>query len=256
MRRRRMHRPSMRDALSSSGRAMVADLLRSNPLLAFDFDGTLAPLVADPAAAVLPPQTAEPLWRLALRVPCVVISGRARADVLARLKNIPIAEVVGNHGSEPWVDSEPLRAQVARWLPILTKQLGPIPGILLEDKGCSLSIHYRHVLDPDKILTTIREVIETLGVGRILHGKYVLNLLPAGALDKGAGLRRAMAALGRTRALYVGDDETDEDVFRLPAEAGVLGIRVGKQGSSSAPLYLWDQPEVDTLLRYLETELA
>jgi trehalose 6-phosphate phosphatase len=246
----------MRHALSSSGHTMVADLLRSSPLLAFDFDGTLAPLVADPSTAALPSKTADLLCRLSLRFPCVVVSGRARDDVFARLQGIPVAEVIGNHGSEPWVDSVPLPAQVARWLPMLTDRFGSAPGILIEDKGCSLSIHYRHARPRPQMLPAILAALEQLDIGRLLHGKYVVNLLPVGALNKGAGLCRAVSARQRPRALYVGDDETDEDVFRLPAQAGVLGIRVGRQNGSSAPLYLRSQPEVEPLLSSLLSQVV
>lgn len=219
--------------------------------MAFDFDGTLAPIVSTPGVAELPSKTASLLGQLLARIPCVVVSGRARSDVLEKLAGLPFAEVVGNHGSEPYIDLAPLKAQILRWLPLLQKRLGHIAGLAIEDKGCSLSIHYRNVATRHEVLTMILDAIEPLDDKRIVHGKCVLNLLPREALNKGTGLCRAMEQLGQTRALYVGDDDTDEDVFRLPDAAGVLGIRVGYRSSSLAPLYLYEQAEVDELLRLL-----
>ena len=207
------------------------------------------------AAAELPRKTSALLSQLTELLPCVIVSGRARADVIPRLSDLQMAEVVGNHGSEPFVDLAPLKAQVARWLPLLQERLGHLTGILLEDKGCSLSIHYRNVPARHEVMTLALDAIQALQVGRVVQGKYVLNLLPKGALHKGAGLCRAMAKLNKTRALYIGDDDTDEDVFRLPSAAGVLGIRVDYRSSSLAPLYLYGQVEIDALLSFLLTVL-
>jgi len=248
--------PTMHHVFSRVGRLLLDAVLRGGPLLAFDFDGTLAPIVADPAAAELPEKTTSLLWRLALRAPCVVVSGRARSDVLARLKGLPLVEVIGNHGSEPWIDPALLVVDVRRWVPVLDERLCSLSGVFIEDKGCSLSIHYRHAQAPYQALRTILEVVATLEVGRVVHGKYVLNLLPALALDKGSGLRRAMDAFQRPCALYVGDDETDEDVFRLPVKAGVLGIRIGHQKDSRASLYLYRQAQIDDMLTYLLAALS
>lgn len=250
------HKPSSAwHALSPTGRTMLGELLQHSPLLAFDFDGTLAPIVSDPAAAALPDGTAERLRQLASRVSCVIVSGRARSDVLTRMQGIPLAEAVGNHGSEPWVDPAPLRAEVASWLPLLGARLGHLPGVFIEDKGSSLSIHYRHVALRQEVVAIALVAARELGIHRIIHGKCVLNLLPSLALQKGAGLCRAMEALKNARALYIGDDDTDEDVFRLPARAGVLGIRVGHQAGSQAPLYLYGQLEMDQLLDHLLARL-
>lgn len=245
----------MRHALSAAGRQVMAEFLRSDPLLAFNFDGTLAPLVAEPEAAELPGSTGTVLAQLASQRPCIVISGRKRADVMHRLRGIAIMEVVGNHGSEPWLEPAPLNAAVARWLPFLDQQLGGIPGVLIEDKGCSLSIHYRRAPSRHTVLGIALDAARQLGIERIVHGKYVLSLLPADALLKGAGLCRAMSALKKACALYVGDDETDEDVFKMPASAGVLGIRVDYRMNSHAPLYLYGQPEVDALLAFIAASL-
>jgi trehalose 6-phosphate phosphatase len=84
----------------------------------------------------------------------------------------------------------------------------------------------------------------------LIHGKCVLNLLPPGAPHKGDALRALLVESGRTRALYVGDDVTDEDVFRLRLP-GVLSVRVAPIGERMTDLYLNDQVEVAILLREL-----
>lgn len=175
--------------------------------------------------------------------------------MMKRLGGIPVNEVVGNHGSEPWVELESLRTTVESWLPALHEQVGVLPGVLIEDKGCSVSIHYRHAPSRHIALRNALAAARQLGIRTVIRGKCVLNLMPDGALLKGAGLCRAMTALNKAKAIYIGDDETDEDVFRLPPNAGVLGIRVDYRVRSYAPLYLYGQPEVDALLTFLTASL-
>lgn len=246
----RSQRPP-RHALSTRSRSVLAAYLRRELLLGFDFDGTLAPIIPEPQDVVLPPRTALLLGELACRRPCVVITGRARADAAARLAGIPLAEIVGNHGSEPYAELEPLQEEVRRWLPFLQERLQPFPGAFMEDKGSSVSIHFRNAAHQDDVVHAIRAAAQELGVKRIIPGKCVLNLLPMGALDKGTGLLRAMQTLGKSQAIYVGDDSTDEDVFALPEQAGVLGIRVQSHVGSHACMYLDDQSQVEELLRFL-----
>ncbi|HSD11890.1 MAG TPA: trehalose-phosphatase, partial [Candidatus Binatia bacterium] len=95
----------MKDVLKPSNRRVLAEFAGSNLLLAFDFDGTLAPIVATPARARMRATTARLMNELKDLYPCVVISGRARADVLERLGNLPGLGVIGNHGIEPWQSS-------------------------------------------------------------------------------------------------------------------------------------------------------
>jgi trehalose 6-phosphate phosphatase len=79
----------------------------------------------------------------------------------------------------------------------------------------------------------------------------VVNLLPPGAPHKGVALERARRQLGCDTALYVGDDETDEDVFGLDQPGQLLGIRVGRREASRASYFVRDQRRVDDLLRAL-----
>ncbi|HVQ24356.1 MAG TPA: trehalose-phosphatase, partial [Planctomycetota bacterium] len=133
----------MKPILGREGRAALAGCRERGALLAFDFDGTLAPIVADPALAALRPSTRRLLARLARRSTCVVLSGRAVDDVAARLAGVGIAHVVGNHGAafalSP-AQRASARARVLRWRAELERRLDGRPGLALEDNGVSLAV--------------------------------------------------------------------------------------------------------------------
>ena len=241
----------MKWALGIPGLALLQSWIGKRPLLALDFDGTLAPIVSQPDHAALPASTRPLLRTLAARSPCVVISGRARADVSQRLKGIGLAEIIGNHGSEPWLDLQPLREWTAQAIPKLQQRLGSLSGVEIEDKKSSISIHYRRAFLRQEAIDTIQDVAASLQVGTLIPGKYVISLLPPGAYDKGQGLLRAMDVLKQQHALYIGDDATDEPAFALCRQRRVLGIRVGHHRDSAAKLYLKTQREVEPLLRIL-----
>lgn len=241
----------MKNVFSHRGRALCLEWLRQSPLLAFDFDGTLAPIVSDPSAARLADSTSALLAELAQRRCCIVVSGRSRKDVKQRLGGIPLAEVVGNHGSEPWLSSEVYAKEVSARLAPLRGALAACSGVVIEDKGMSISVHYRHAIDRRGIIQATYSAARSLGFEHIVAGKYVLNLIPKGGMTKGSGLMRAMCELQRTRAIYVGDDVTDESIFQLSTEKNILGIKVGHLRKSAATLYLKKQSNIDTLLYLL-----
>jgi trehalose 6-phosphate phosphatase len=241
----------MRDILAAANHGVLERFARSGALLAFDFDGTLAPIVTDPARASLRATTRRLLARAARTRPCMVISGRSRADVGARLRGLPLAGIVGNHGLEPGRASPRLARQIRGFVPLLEARLDGVAGVVVEDKGLSVSVHYRQSRDKRKARARILAAAALLGPVRLVGGKQVVNILPPGAHDKGLALQRAMARLGRDTAVYVGDDETDEDVFRLARRGRVLAIRVGRRRGSAAPYYLRAQADVDRLLRRL-----
>lgn len=243
----------MNHALSKPGTARLLSHLRTAPLLAFDFDGTLAPIVPQPQAAQMPESTRAQLALLLAQRPAVVLSGRSRSDVLRRLDGLPFVEVMGNHGSEPYLDLAPLQAFVQQVLPPLRARLHGVGGIEIEDKGCSISAHYRRAFDRRTAIRRIQAVGKELRFGCLIPGKYVMNLLPPGALDKGQGLLLTMRRLRRSHAVYIGDDTTDERVFALPPHCGVLGIRVGYQRASRASLFLRQQRDIDPLLSLLRS---
>jgi trehalose 6-phosphate phosphatase len=185
------------------------------------------------------------------RYPCIVISGRARDDLIRRLHDIPIVHVSGNHGLEPWAEDIRYVMRVREWVKHLAPRLASRQGVMIEDKGYSLSIHYRAARDKRRALRAIDEAVRDLPGARRIGGKLVVNLVPSGAPSKGAALERARRLLVCDAALYVGDDETDEDVFRGTRSNRVLSVRVGPADRTRAPYLLKHQRQIDTLLRQL-----
>jgi trehalose 6-phosphate phosphatase len=227
---------------------VLEQLAWSNVLLGFDFDGTLAPIVDDPDAATMRPLTRKLLTRVAALYPCVVISGRARPDVERRLAGTGVRAVLGNHGLEPWCATYDLRRIVNTWIGKFVRALDGVPGVEIEDKSFSLAIHYRRSRRKKAALTKIAECAASLANARIVGGKQVVNIVPAGAPHKGVALERERERLACDTAFFVGDDETDEDVFALERSGRLLTVRVGSSRRSQAAYYIEDQSEIDALL--------
>jgi trehalose 6-phosphate phosphatase len=240
-----------RDILRPANRHVLAEFAASNVLLAFDFDGTLAPIVAVPSHARMRSETSRLLAEAARLYSCIVVSGRAHSDLLGRLDGIPVRGVVGNHGVEPWETSQELADEVQRWRPLLEQKLRDLPGVTIEDKSFSVSVHYRRARDKERARAQILDAAAALGDVRVIGGLQVVNILPPGAPDKGTALVSERERLGCESAIYVGDDETDEDVFALEDPDRVLGIRVGPTPASAAEYSINSQAEIDELLRVL-----
>jgi trehalose 6-phosphate phosphatase len=241
----------MRHILSREGREVLAQMAWANVLLAFDYDGTLAPIVDDPPKAKMRRVTKNLLAKVSDRYPCTIISGRAHHDPALSFPEITLCALVGNHGLEPWRNPAEYETRVRRWTTLLEEQLGGLKGVQIEDKRLSLAIHYRASREKKVALAAIREAVAGLREARIVSGKLVVNVLPNGAPHKGIALQRVRDGQGCDTALYVGDDETDEDVFSLDQPGQLLGVRVGESRSSGAPYFLRDQSEIDELLRVL-----
>jgi trehalose 6-phosphate phosphatase len=241
----------MKYILSTESKELLKQFASSNLLLAFDFDGTLAPIVAHPDAAKMRPTTKRLLQAACRRYPCIVISGRSRADVTTRLQGTPVLSVVGNHGIELLQSSPALKAQVTQWRQELNDSLGALKGVQIEDKTYSLAIHYRHSREKKVVRRLIEQATSKLTNVRLIGGKQVLNILPPGGPHKGVALLRERSRFHCDTAIFVGDDETDEDVFTLDQPGQLLMIRVGFSQKSNASYYLRTQAEIDQLLRAL-----
>ena len=242
----------MKNILAKRELSKLGQFVDQETLIAFDFDGTLAPLARDPRAAQVRKSTLRLLTRLAERFPTVVISGRPRADVLARLNGVPVRAVIGNHGLEPSPDAPRYHGLVKKWLPQLREALHPVQGLELENKLYSISIHYRRARGRAAARAAIGQAVQALGSeARIVDGKLVVNVLPADAPNKGSALLDLRAAIQAKHAVFVGDDMTDEDVFGAAQTAQLLGIRVGRASESSASHYLAKQADIDHLLKRL-----
>lgn len=241
----------MRYLLAKRNLPVLEHFVASNVLVAFDFDGTLAPIVRDPAAARMRRSTRRLLERVAFRYPSVVISGRARQDLAKRVRSLSIVHLAGNHGLEPWGQDDEYRALVREWRQRLAPRLAGISGVVVEDKTYSLTVHYRNARRPCQAFAAVRRALRTLRGVRSLGGHRAVSLVPRGAPTKGVALERARELFACDSAIYVGDDQTDEEVFRVKADGRLLGIRVGMRARSGAPYGLRNQGEIDVLLRTL-----
>lgn len=235
------------------------------PLLALDFDGTLAPIVRGPHRVRMRARTVRLVRALSRYANLALISGRSRADLASRTRRVPARFRIGNHGIE-W-GSRPARKRdrrdllrVAGWRRVLGPRLAGAPGVRVEDKRYTLAIHYREAPDPAKALATIRNAIRGLRGCTKVGGKAVVNLVPTGADDKGKAVLRLRRRTRADRILYIGDDDTDESVFRLIGRRcpWLLGVRVGhpRAGAprSRASFLLRGQGDVDRFLARLLRE--
>jgi trehalose 6-phosphate phosphatase len=238
----------VKNFLGKQQRPILERFLQPNTLVAFDFDGTLAPIVRDPATAVMRAKTRRLLERVATRYPCALISGRARRDVLTKVQGIPLRAVFGNHGIEPIRSPRQIRALVQEWQTLLGRLLPKTPGLVLEDKGVSLAVHYRQASHRAEVRRLVLDATEQLSSTRIIEGKMVVNVLPAGSNDKATALVGLRRRLGCPLAIYLGDDENDEDVFALARQGWLLGIRIGHSPKSRAQYFLPGQTAIDALL--------
>lgn len=214
-----------------------------SPLLAFDFDGTLAPIVARHDDAHMPLAVARRLQVLAGMLPLAIVSGRSVEDIRSRVDFEP-RFIVGNHGAENPV--APLQVDAmqaldvvrARWLAQRAELVQA--GVSIEDKQHSLALHYR--LAPDRELA--HRLVTALLHGlpsdvRVFGGKMVVNVAAAAAPDKAHAVIALVRHAGVQAAVFVGDDLNDEPVFAC-AQPNWLTVRVGRDDPNSRAMYCLD----------------
>jgi trehalose-phosphatase len=137
----------------------------------------------------------------------------------------------------------------------LRAQLERYPGLVVEDKKYSVTIHHGAVRD-NRVRQAIAAAVDALPNVRALAGRQAVNLLPRGGPHKGVALQRARIALACKAAIYIGDDDTDEDAFTSDDSDHLLAIRIGHSRTSSAHYYLKAQADIDALLWQLLTVRA
>ncbi len=242
-------------------------MLRTRPTLFFDYDGTLTPIVARPERAYMSYETHELLRVLTRFYTIVVISGRTLEDVMAR---VDIEDIIyaGNHGMEIYSRWFTMIYDSGGTARILLRRLGDelgtiarrFKGAIVEDKGFTLSIHYRlvDVREAKRLVADVMTLLKPFdqrGQIRLTEGKKVLEVRPPATWNKGEAVRWLMERplLKGTTPVYVGDDVTDIDAFRAIGSSGV-SISVGRM-EDSARFYLKSQAEVKKLMNCLK-ELA
>lgn len=246
---------------TTEGEAALAEVVGARALYAFDFDGTLAPIESRPERVRTPSGVQRLLKTLGQLVPVAVISGRQRADLQPRLPDT-VRHMIGNHGNEGGaanVDTDQLATVCENWRRQLVPRLvdaREAAGVMLEDKGLSLSLHYRLSRNRDQAYAWLQQQIETLKPPpRVIGGKLVINLLPPNAVTKFEALQALAEAEGAERVLFVGDDETDEIVFdRAPPHW--LTVRVELARDSRARYFVHRQSGVLMLLDTLVKRLS
>jgi len=242
-------------------------------LLLLDYDGTLTPIVETPKQAIISKEVKGLLQRLSKNHQCAlgIISGRSLEDIknTVGIKGIIYA---GNHGLEiegPKIKFESLvsprlKSVIRNVAEELPKRLSSIKGAFIEDKGLTLSVHYRLVDKKDmpafeRIFSEVANPYTVSDKIKINFGKKVYEIKPPVQWDKGKVvlwlLARQQFASGEKEVfpVYIGDDITDEDAFKVLKRKG-LTIFVGETGESAADYYLKDAEEVSRFL-YLMLEL-
>jgi trehalose-phosphatase len=234
-------------------------------LLFLDYDGTLTPIVKKPRLAVLSRKYKAALREIA-RTPHIltaVISGRMLSDLKHKV-SLPGIYYAGNHGFEiegPRFKITHPRALAAKPLlrrikHELLKRLKAVPGIIIEDKVLTLSLHYRLVKRQDLkrikqvFQKIVRPYLKTKRV-RITRGKKVFEVRPNIAWDKGRAVLWFMEKLAKGKDLmpvYIGDDKTDEDAFRALKKKGIT-VRVGRSNKTQAKYFVRN---VNGVYRFLE----
>lgn len=238
--------------------------------LLIDFDGTLVPIRRRPGEVRLAARTRRLLRGIARRGACVgVISGRALDDIRRRVA-VPGIWYVGAHGAfiqAPGGNrtarvTRKQRRAIARVREWLAPRLDGLGGVWLEDKSASLAVHHRGAtrrnVEFAELLVT--GALATRPGLHLMTGKKVWEILPDARLHKWSAvqyiLRRETRGLGRMLAFYLGDDTTDEQVFR---HFRGISVFVGAGRHTRAQFFLKNPAEVAQLLeqwKELENERA
>ncbi|MFD0312384.1 trehalose-phosphatase [Streptomyces sp. NPDC127119] len=225
--------------VTTAGRDGLAAILARphKAVLAFDFDGTLAPIVPDPEQARAHPDAVPALAALAPKVASVaVVTGRpasvaVRYGGFAGVPGLDHLVVLGHYGAERWdavtgtvraPAPHPGVAAARAELPGFLDGIGAWQGSWIEEKGRAVAVHTRRAQDPQAAFEALREPLARLAQkhGLIVEpGRLVLELRPAG-MDKGVALGEYVREVGAESVMYVGDDLGD-----LPAFAAVEKLR-------------------------------
>lgn len=238
--------------------------------LFLDFDGTLAPIVNKPDKARMPCKIKASLDKLSKKLGprIAIVSGRAIRDIKNRvgLKGIVY---VGNHGLE--IEGPRLhfcasifpeyKAALERIKEELSRKISAVKGAFIEDKGLSLSLHFRQASESNRALAKaiFHEVVimdKIKGIIKTKSGKMVLEIRPPADTDKGRVVmwllaRQQFAYQGKqVLPIYIGDDLTDEDAFKALKNKGIT-VFVGESKDSYAGYYLKNVNEVAEFLKVI-----
>ncbi|MFP4227212.1 MAG: trehalose-phosphatase [Salinivenus sp.] len=225
------------------------------PLFFLDYDGTLAPIVDDPDAAVPHPDVPALLRQLDAQFPLWIVTGRD-IEALSRFLDRPY-RAIGLHGAqEGTVGGETrqlLPEEAIQALRRLRRTVPSMDGLRVEEKNQTFAVHYREVADEAEAKERLREwLVDLPDVLDAVWGKKVVELRPAG-LTKGTAVERIANEHPDHTPVYLGDDTTDEDAFEAlqARDAQTVTVKVG-EGETRAS-YRLSGP--DAVARYLSRYL-
>ncbi|GAA2913664.1 trehalose-phosphatase [Streptosporangium fragile] len=214
-------------------KAIVAD--PGGAVIGLDFDGTLSPIVPDPAAARIHPDGPAVLARLGELVGAVVIvTGRPAATAVeyGSLAGVPGLVVLGHYGLERWeagsLTAPPVHPGLERVKAGLPPLVAGLDGVRIEDKERAVAVHTRQAADPQATLDALREPVAALAAEAGLAvepGKFVLELRPPG-MDKGMALSAFLRERAARSVLFAGDDLGDLAAFAAVRASGLPGVTV------------------------------
>lgn len=261
----------MENVFHAKGRHALAAVVAKRPLLIFDLDGTLVGLQKHrPASsrthvthtfgkAHLDAKTKSLLTTLQEYLPVTILTGRHVADA-KRVLNWEPTFLIGNHGSEghpalthllPDLEKNATRLKKAFTELLSTADLGKW---WIEEKTYTFTIHCASKKAIERLHSELkRENIEKKLKCDILRAKGSLNILPKGAPSKGMAVKALLKRLGVRAAIFLGDDATDETVFRLKNKA-IFGVHIGR-GPTEAEFRISSQHNVLRFLQLLIFEL-
>jgi trehalose 6-phosphate phosphatase len=219
--------------------------LHLNAIL-LDVDGTLLDFAPTPLDVIIPPELIDALSALRERTggALAFVSGRTLAELDLFFAPLKLA-AIGGHGAELRLNDGTVRRAKVLLDPILKKQLSAIaddkPGLVVEDKGYSMAIHYRQAPEHG---VAVREEVSAVCAAfpnsaiEILPGKSVVEVKQP-AFNKGTAVRELMqhAPFAARKPIFIGDDVTDEAAFDVLPEFGGIGFSVGREMQGLAGVF-------------------
>ncbi|CAH9096681.1 unnamed protein product [Cuscuta europaea] len=256
---------------------IIRDSAGKQIVMFLDYDGTLSPIVADPNSAHMSTAMRAAVKSLASYFPTAIVSGRSINKVYSFVQ-LPELYYAGSHGMDIIGPSRGPQFKkgggtniqhqpAANFIPMiqqiyatLMEKTSHIPGAYVEDNKFCVTVHFRRVEDKywKELIQIVRRVMKGYSGLRICSGRKVIEIRPVIDWDKGQALTFLLTSLGyahstRVCPIYIGDDRTDEDAFRVLRESRQgFGIVVSKNPRDTlAPYSLQDPSEVMSFLRRL-----
>lgn len=242
----------------------IAAAAKGKRLVMFmDYDGTLSPIVADPDMAFMTPEMRAAVRNVAKRFPTAIVTGRCIEKVCSFV-GLPELYYAGSHGMDikgpnSKEDKTVLLLQPAReFLPVIDKAYKALvdktkdtTGARVENNKFCLSVHFRCVDEKSwsSLAEKVKAVLRDFPELELTEGRKVVEVRPSIMWDKGKAVEFLLRSLGfdddRTNVLpvYIGDDRTDEDAFKVLRERGQgIGILVSKCPKETDATYSLQDP--------------